>query len=234
VYIRPLLAVPACLAVLLTTGLTAGLSGATAGPTQSPGPVTGKTSASGTEARAALSDARAVLAGEAPPAVDATMALRRLWQLRGELTGADRAAADRLLARPDDETPGQAWDSVCTADNCYHWATLGGDAVATGDVDADGVPDYVKIALDLPDTGSAAVVAVYLRSGAPQVSVVPLSRTGAATRRVAFGSSKVTYVEVTLANAGTRYQCWTQGAYSCQGSSLDDGRSVRVRARAVR
>lgn len=521
---RTILAVPACLAVLLTTGPASALPGAVTAPadrTETPVKVT----TSRAEARDALAEARAVLSGQAPAAADATMALRRLWQLRGELTGADRAAADRLLARPDDERPGGAWQSACTADNCYHWATAGADAVAAGDSDADGVPDYVetvaatvdgvratyvgagyrapkgdgvlggnaendiyladvgndslygyctsdmplpanpttwdawaycvldndystaqfptntplenlqvtaaheyfhavqfgydafedswlmeatatwaedelydgvddnlqylpesqlekpaqpldtfngagaqygtwiffrflterltdaaggmptlvrdiwrradgaaggpddysmqaitrvladrgfavpdayalfatanrapalwydegaanhypsvgpaatvkltstrkdsgwrasnlrhltsvtarfvpgtglrasswklKIALDLPDTatGPAAVITVYRRTDSPQVSVVPLSPSGAATRKVAFGSGGVRYVEVTLANASTRYDCWTDGAYSCQGSSLDDGRKVLLRATAVK
>ncbi len=141
--IRTILAVPACLAVLLTTGLTSALPGAVAAPADPTGtPV--KVTTSRAEARDALAEARAVLSGQAPAAADATMALRRLWQLRGELTGADRAAADRLLARPDDERPGGAWQSSCTPDNCYHWATAGADAVAAGDTDADGVPDYVE------------------------------------------------------------------------------------------
>ena len=516
------LVVPACLAVLLTGGLTAGLPGAGAAPGD-PSGAAGKATASRAEARSALADARAVLAGDAAPTTDATMTLLRLWQLRDELSGADRAAADRLLARPDDETPAQAWTSACTADNCYHWATLGADAVATTDADGDGVPDYVetvmdtvdgvrdtyvgagyrapkadgvvggsaqtdiyladvgsdnlygycttdapnppsggpydawaycvldndyspaefptntplenlqvtaaheyfhavqfgydaledswlmeatatwaedelyddvddnlqylsesplkkpgqpldtfndagaqygtwiffrfltevlpdeagglptlvrdvwaradgaaggpddysiqalnsvlsargtslprafalfatanraparwydegasyqstgpagtfkltksrkdsgwkgttlrhlssvtvrfvpgtglkasawklKLTLDLPPsaTDPAAVITVYKRSGAPQISVVPLSSSGAATRKVAFGSSGVQYVEVTLANAGTRYRCWTDGGYSCNGTPLDDGRKVLVRAQAVK
>ncbi len=518
------LVVPACLAVLLTGGLTAGLPGAGAAPGD-PSGAAGKATASRAEARSALADARAVLAGDAAPTTDATMTLLRLWQLRDELSGADRAAADRLLARPDDETPAQAWTSACTADNCYHWATLGADAVATTDADGDGVPDYVetvmdtvdgvrdtyvgagyrapkadgvvggsaqtdiyladvgsdnlygycttdapnppsggpydawaycvldndyspaefptntplenlqvtaaheyfhavqfgydaledswlmeatatwaedelyddvddnlqylsesplkkpgqpldtfndagaqygtwiffrfltenvtaeegglptlvrdiwrradgalggpddysiqavtevlgsygfdlseafglfaavnrapglhyeegaanhypsagpaatirltstkkdsgwqgatlkhlssitpryvpgsglsasawklKLSLNLPplSTAPAAVVTVYPKSGAPQVVLVPLNAQGDATRKVAFGSARVKYVEVTLANAGARYDCWTGGAYSCQGSSLDDGRKVLVRATAVR
>ena len=78
------------------------------------------------------------------------------------------------------------------------------------------------------------MVTVYPKSGAPQVVLVPLNAQGDATRKVAFGSARVKYVEVTLANAGARYDCWTGGAYSCQGSSLDDGRKVLVRATAVR
>ncbi|WP_041546758.1 MULTISPECIES: MXAN_6640 family putative metalloprotease [unclassified Nocardioides] len=512
------LVVPACLAVLLTGGLIAGLPAASGAPGD-PSGAAGKTTASRTEARAALADARAVLAGDAAPAADATMTLLRLWQLRGELTGADRAAADRLLSRPD------ATQDACTADNCYHWVTTGPDAVPTGDLDGDGVPDYVqdvmdivdgvhdtyvgagyrapktdgaiggspntdiyladvgsdnlygyctsdapnppsggpydawaycvldndydpsqfptntplenlqvtaaheyfhavqfgydaledswlmeatatwaedelyddvndnlqylsesplkkpgqpldtfndagaqygtwiffrfltewatdaeggmptlvrdiwryadgaaggqddysmqalsrvlaergstlpvmlatfatanrapalwydegaanhypvaapggtfrlstskkdsgwkaarlahlssvtarfvpgtglgsstwklKVTLDLPDaaTKPAAVVTVYPKAGAPTATLVPLSSSGAGTRKVAFGSTRVKYVEVTLVNAGSRYDCWTGGAYSCQGSSLDDGRKVLMRAQAVR
>ena len=94
----------------------------------------------------------------------------------------------------------------------------------------------LKVNLDLPDTstGSAAAVTVYKRSGAPQVTIVPLNSSGAATRKVAFGSRGVKYVEVSMINAGTRYSCWTSGDYSCQGSSLDDGRKVLVRATAVK
>jgi len=94
----------------------------------------------------------------------------------------------------------------------------------------------LRVTLDLPDaaTGSAAVVTVYPKSGAPQVTPVSLSASGAGASKVAFGSKKVRYVEVTLVNAGTRYDCWTQGDYSCQGSSLDDGRTVQLRATATK
>ena len=173
--IRIVLAVPACLAVLVTTGLTASPSGATAAPGDPSGPATGpatgtatsKVTGSRADARDALADARAVLAGQAPPAGDATMTLRRLWMLRGELTGADRAAADRLLARPDDETPGQGWDSMCTADNCYHWATSGSDAVDPGDVDGDGVPDYVQTVAGTVDHVRQTYVAAGYRAPKP-------------------------------------------------------------------
>lgn len=509
VHLRPALAVPAVLAVLITGGLSGSVTAATAtDPSDRPA----KVSSSTAQARAALADARAVLSGRQRG--DATMALRDLWLSRPALTGADRAAADRLLARPDDETPG-SWQTQCTADNCYHWLTSGPDAatpdyvaqviatvdgvhdtyVAAGyrapkadgtaggnaktdiylenvydeglygyctsdapnpprngpydawaycvldndfaefpthtplqnlqvtaaheyfhavqfgydafedswlmeatatwaedelfnDVNdnlqylpesqlakpgqpldtfndagaqygtwiffrfltesldaaeggmptlvrdiwrrADSVngpdrdeysiqavahtlrdygydfprvfalfaaanrapalayeegaanrypsvgpaatiklssakkdsgwqgaklrhlssitPRYVpgrglgatswklKLSFDLPSrtTSPAAVVTVVRRSGAPQVSIVPLSAQGDATRTVPFGSRAVKYVEVTLANASTRYTCWTGGAYSCQGGSLDDRSQVAVRAKAVR
>ena len=129
VHLRPALAVPAVLAVLITGGLTAAT--ATARPSDRPGDRPAKVSSSTAQARAALADARGVLSGTKRG--DATMALRDLWLSRPALAGADRAAADRLLARPDDETPG-SWQTQCTADNCYHWLTSGPDAAT---------PDYV-------------------------------------------------------------------------------------------
>ena len=94
----------------------------------------------------------------------------------------------------------------------------------------------LRISLDLPSasTHPAAVVTVVKRTGAPQYAVVPLNGQGNATKTVPFGSKGVKYVEVTLANAGTDYNCWSGGAYSCTGSSRDDWRTVRVRATAVR
>ena len=87
----------------------------------------------------------------------------------------------------------------------------------------------LKLAVKLPSATSVAVALVVLKSG--QVRVVRVPASG---KKVPFGSSKVKYVEVTLANAGTRYTCWVSGAYSCQGASLDDGRKLQVRGVAVR
>ena len=94
----------------------------------------------------------------------------------------------------------------------------------------------LKVSLDLPPTrnGSAAVVTVYPRSGQPHLSMVTLDRNGDATKKVAFGSSRVKYVEVTVANASTRYRCWDGGAYSCNGTPLDDGPKFLLRATATK
>ena len=93
----------------------------------------------------------------------------------------------------------------------------------------------LKVSVDLPakSTGTTAVITVAKRSGGAQVFLVPLSSAGDGTKKVAFGSSGVRYVEVTLVNAGTRYDCWTGGPYSCQGNSKDDGRKLMVRAQAT-
>ncbi|CAI9416286.1 MXAN_6640 family putative metalloprotease [Nocardioides sp. T2.26MG-1] len=142
-HLRPALAVPAVLTTLAVL-VAGGLSVATAADdhdSRSDHPA--KVSASRSEARAVLAEAQAVLSGEHRG--DATMALRDLWLHRGDLAGADRAAANRLLARPD--LP----QSACTADNCYHWTTSGADAVPATDADSDGTPDYVEAVIATVD-----------------------------------------------------------------------------------
>lgn len=117
-------------------------------------------------------------------------------------------------------------------DSGWRFATLTHLSAATARfVPGSGLTSgKLRLTVDLPSATSVAAALVVLKSGQVQVAQVPA--TGRTT--VAFGSSKVRYVEVTLANAGTRYSCWTGGDYSCLGSSLDDGRTLRVRATALR
>lgn len=82
----------------------------------------------------ALVAAQRVLGGDARPTRDATMALRDLVLQRGALTGAERATADRLLARP------AATRRACTPRICVHWRPRD---VARADRNDNGVPDYV-------------------------------------------------------------------------------------------
>jgi hypothetical protein len=86
------------------------------------------------------------------PDRDASMVLRRLAVLRSSLTGADKAAADRLLARPDQagsSEPG-TWEAgvathrICYTDLCLHWVNTTTDKVNQTDSDGDKVPDYVE------------------------------------------------------------------------------------------
>jgi hypothetical protein len=96
-----------------------------------------------------------------PAARDATLILRDLAvRLRG-LTGAERAAAGRILARPDDgdvpEGVGPGWEDLPEADAsptcgdvCVHWVDhpLSDDAPPALDVDpANGIPDWVDLTL---------------------------------------------------------------------------------------
>jgi hypothetical protein len=72
--------------------------------------------------------------GAASAPGDATLALRDLWALRGQLTGADRAAADALYARP------AASRQACTPRICVHWSP---STVSRKDANNNGRPDYV-------------------------------------------------------------------------------------------
>lgn len=87
---------------------------------------------------------------------DATMALRDLWLLRPALSAADRARADRYLARPTDGGGDPLGDGytvaeatpVCGTDVCIHYVTSTDDAVPPADgPDVGTVPDYVDFAL---------------------------------------------------------------------------------------
>ena len=94
----------------------------------------------------------------------------------------------------------------------------------------------LKVALDLPKRshGSGAVITVYGASGGIESHDVSLDAQGDARTSVAFGSHSVSRVEVTMANAGIDYRCWQGTAFSCQGRSRDDDRTIKIRAHAVR
>ena len=88
------------------------------------------------------------------PDTELTTTLVALSRARGSLTGADRRAADNLLARP---TNGAGDDPVkygstrpfrtrCVSGTlfCIHWVTSGPNAISTVDSDRDGIPNYVE------------------------------------------------------------------------------------------
>ncbi|HWJ82863.1 MAG TPA: MXAN_6640 family putative metalloprotease [Nocardioides sp.] len=82
----------------------------------------------------------------------------------------------------------------------------------------------LDLAFDLAPTaqGSAAVIATET-PGQVNYQIVSLDANGDADVAVPFSSQNVTAVEVTLVNAGTAYDCWNGGNFSCQGTSLSDG-----------
>jgi hypothetical protein len=82
---------------------------------------------------------------------EATMVLRDLTLVRDQLTGADRAAADAILARPTDGAAdpfghgyGRRARSRCTKRICVLWVEGGPHAVHRADRDRDKVPNYVE------------------------------------------------------------------------------------------
>ena len=144
--------------LLIAAGLTATPTASASAPSTTTGD---RSTPSRAEAHAALVRAQAALAGHGParggPASrDATMALLDLVKVRSSLTGADRAAAAKAVARPN------LAHAACTASNCYHWDTSGSDAVPATDNDADGIPDYVEsVAATVDDVRSTYAGAGY-------------------------------------------------------------------------
>lgn len=155
----------ALLAPLLTLALGATLAVApTAGAADDPG-------STGPERRAAeqaLDAAEAALAGEPADvrqgAVDPTLAMRDLFVAQDALRGADRAAAERLLARPttppDDPNdprdiyygPDADLQTQCGAAFCLHWVDEGPHAAT---------PAFAATAFDT----IADVASVYAAAG---------------------------------------------------------------------
>ena len=84
--------------------------------------------------------------------------------------------------------------------------------------------------------GSVALATTYLRNGKVSAVKLPLDASGDATKTLGFSGSRVTAVELTLANAGTHYTCWNDptDTYSCSGTPRDDNRTFRFRATALR
>jgi hypothetical protein len=95
-----------------------------------------------------------------PSARDTTLILRDLAARVDELAGAERKAAKRILARPDDPSGaplGSGWDvdeadlsPQCGAHVCVHWVDAFGndDAPPPDDVNpANGIPDWVDLTL---------------------------------------------------------------------------------------
>jgi hypothetical protein len=93
----------------------------------------------------------------------------------------------------------------------------------------------LRIALKMAPArqGSAAVASVKLKSGKVRTISIRIRKSGRATKAVPFSARKVKNVELTLANAGTKYRCFNGGSYSCQGTSKNDNVSEFFRAAVV-
>ncbi|MEO9326115.1 MXAN_6640 family putative metalloprotease [Nocardioides sp. C4-1] len=167
--LRPVRALVAAAAVaaLVTTPLTSPTAtAATAATPVAPATDGGKAdraaSPAARRAADAVATARAVGAGR--KAGDLTMALRDVANTRDALTGADRAAADRLLMRPTApngdgnlDYDGAPVTRTCSAVACVHYVTGAGDADAAS-------PAYAQNVLALvTQTSNTYVTAGYRR-----------------------------------------------------------------------
>jgi hypothetical protein len=87
-----------------------------------------------------------------PDPRDTSMILRDLALAYRDLSGADRERADVILARPSEGSGdefGDGWQNglqesvACSTNFCFHWVSQSTDAVALGDGNANGIPDYI-------------------------------------------------------------------------------------------
>jgi hypothetical protein len=94
----------------------------------------------------------------------------------------------------------------------------------------------VRISVDGPTTASdpAAYLISQRRSGRLVTKPLPLDGAGDGRVDLGFSSGKVRSVTITLANASTRFDCWVQSDYSCQGKPRDNNRSFDLTVRAFR
>jgi hypothetical protein len=155
---RPVLAVLASATLALGLGVPSFAAPDNVPRAQLPG-------AASDHARQALDDVRALFGGADGTAArgsvehgrEATLVLRDLFRLRGELTGAERREADAFLARPTDgaaDPGGHGYDAgttprqACDIDVCVHWVDTSADAPAATDADGNSIPDFVDTTLD--------------------------------------------------------------------------------------
>ncbi len=84
--------------------------------------------------------------------------------------------------------------------------------------------------------GSRAAVTVVPKSGKTKVYEIKLNKKGDGTKRVSFSSKKIKRVEVTLANASARTNCYQDdnSPYSCSGIPKDDGLKQKLSARVLK
>ncbi len=94
----------------------------------------------------------------------------------------------------------------------------------------------LRLRLDLSQRfrGTAAMVTVNKVGAAPSVRLVKLNAKGNAKLSAKFNKGKISWVEVTLVNAGDDFTCRRNTRFSCAGRSKDDNRVQRLDARAVR
>ena len=93
----------------------------------------------------------------------------------------------------------------------------------------------LKVAVDMAPAkrGSAAVASIKLRNGKTRVVKIKVKASGNGAKVLPFSAKEVKYVELTLANGGTQYRCFTGGPYSCSGYSKNDRVNEAFRLQVV-
>ena len=72
------------------------------------------------------------------------------------------------------------------------------------------------------------------KKGKTERKYVTFNRKGKASAKVSFSAKKVRSVTLSVVNASTRYRCFRQNVYSCQGTPRDDASSFTWSVKATR
>ena len=90
----------------------------------------------------------------------------------------------------------------------------------------------LKVKIDGPQrrTSPSAYVLVDQRRSPDVKRLVKLDGKGRATVKVPFSSRRVKRVTVTMVNASTRFRCFRQTSFSCEGVPKDDGLTFSIKA----
>jgi hypothetical protein len=94
----------------------------------------------------------------------------------------------------------------------------------------------LRVVVNGPRRKSAptAYIIVNRKHGHSIKRAVHLNKRGSGKAKVPFSRKKVNGVTITMANASTRYSCWKQTYFSCQGKPKDQGRKYHLTVVAVR
>jgi hypothetical protein len=94
----------------------------------------------------------------------------------------------------------------------------------------------LKLSFNAPPTarGGAFVVIVYKKSGGLDTSLIRLNRDGGGSKTVPFSSRNIDHVDVIFVNTSSRFDCWHNRIYSCQGIPRDDGLLSKFSGKAFR
>ncbi|HEU4811619.1 MAG TPA: MXAN_6640 family putative metalloprotease [Nocardioides sp.] len=91
-----------------------------------------------------------------------------------------------------------------------------------------------RVTVDAPtdDTSPTAYLLIRRKSGRIVEKAVHLGPAGNGSAEFPFGHDTIRSVTVTLANASTRFSCWHEMSYSCQGRSRDDDQLFNLKVAA--
>lgn len=88
----------------------------------------------------------------------------------------------------------------------------------------------LRLRVVAPSTDARARALLVLRKGKVVERVISLDKAGKGKVDLRFGRKGVRKVTLTLTNGSMRYRCYNGGPFTCDGTSLDDGRRFTFRA----